>query len=143
MKKIIKAVMFTALILMIFSCDLVEEDPEALVEDRIDDFESDLNDGNYDDLTDHFHPDMVSYDSYMDSSIIANGPLGTNRSSFKFGSPDISESGSKYDAEGSFESDVVDDGSYSAVMKEDGDDWKILSIDITVGIDTYEIRTLK
>lgn len=143
MKNIIKVTVLMILILMVFSCDLFKEEPSVLIASRISDFESALNSGNYDSLKTHFHPDMPSYDSYLDLTIFTSGPLKTDNSPFDFGIPVSEESSTGYSAGGTFSNAYYNDGTYVADMRETGDDWKIYSLVITVGSTPYTIRTLK
>ena len=74
---------------------------------------------------------MVSYESYADGSVIAAGPLGTGNEPFTFGTPTVTDSGSNKTATGTVTSGGGLDDTYTAVMKEDGDDnWKIYSFTI-------------
>ncbi|MBF9017312.1 MULTISPECIES: hypothetical protein [unclassified Oceanispirochaeta] len=148
MKNIIKATVLIVLVLMVFSCDLFTDDPETLIKSRISSFETTLNSGVYTNTTlnSHFHKDMESYDAYLSSEIFTIGPLNPLNGDFHFGSPSVSSSGSNYTATGTYAADGtgVDDGTYIATMKEEGDSWKILVMTIDVGSSVdYTIRNLK
>lgn len=143
MKNIIKATVLIVLVLMVFSCDLFLEEPSVLIASRISSFESSLNAGSYSSLSNHFHPDMTSYDSYLDQTIFTSGPLQEANATFDFGVPASDESSTGYTAVGTFGNKYYTDGNYAAEMRKDGDDWKIYSMVITVGSTPYTIRTLK
>lgn len=144
MKNIMKATVLLILILMVFSCSLFEDQPEVIIASRIDSFESDLNNGNYSNLQNHLHPDMISYDSYSDPAVIMTGPLAEANKNFTFGLAVSKKSGNDYIAGGNFSSDGGADTEYVAVMRETGDDWKILTMTIDPdSSDPYIIKTLK
>lgn len=139
MKNIMKASVLMILILMVFSCDLFKDEPEVLIADRINSFEADLNSGNYSNLQNHLHTDMISYESYSDPTVIMTGPLAEANKNFSFSTPVSVKSGDDYISSGDFTSDGGADTNYVAVMRESGDSWKILSLTI----DSYLIKTIK
>ena len=126
-------------------CNLLMDDPEVLIKDRINSFETSLNLGAYSDLQKHFHPEMISYDTYLDTAIFKTGPLSQSNAPFDFGPASVSDiSGSdNKTAEGTFGNVYTTGGYYTAEMKQHGDEWKILEIVITFGNDSYTIRKLK
>ena len=144
-KKIVLLLPLVVLSILFIGCGQLLPDETVSISDRIDKFEDDLNDGNYNNLNDNFHPEMISYYNYLDSSVISSGPLQSDNAPFTFGSPttrDTNTSGEK-SATGLFTNGLGATGSYSAIMKEDGDDiWKILEITITIGTQTYPLRTI-
>lgn len=130
LKNILKVAGLVLLVALFFSCEEDSND-EVSVKERIEKFQDSLNDGDYDGLDKHFHPDMVSYDSYADGSVIAAGPLGSGNEPFNLGTPTVTDSGSNKTATGTVTSGGGLDDSYTAVMREDGDDnWKIYSFTI-------------
>ena len=139
-KNILKFAGLILIVTMFFSC---EEDSgeEMSISERIDAFETSLNNGDYTNIADHFHPDMTSYDTYQDGSLLNTGLLASTRSPFTFGAPTTADNGDgTYSAEGSF-SNSEGAGTYDAEMKEDGDNnWKILEMNITVGASTLPIQ---
>ncbi|MDC7235580.1 MAG: hypothetical protein PQJ58_20315 [Spirochaetales bacterium] len=148
MKNVIKALALLALVMICFSCDLFAKADEELIKTRISAFQSTLNAGGYTNTTlnAHFHEDMVSYNAYLDSEIFTIGPLNPLNGPFTFGTPSLSASGDDYDISGTYaaEGAGVDDGNYTAIMRQEGSDWKILEMTIDVGSSVdYTIRTLK
>ena len=141
MKKKIKYLMIILSLIVFYSCDLL--DPTAKVEARIDAFESDLNSEDYSRLQDNFHPSMISYDSYNSEAIIASGFLSVDNAPFSFGVPSVSGSGSTYTAYGTFSNSVPASGTYTAVMKEYSGEWLIYELNVTIGVNTATIKTLK
>ncbi len=131
-KNILKIAGLLLLITLFFSC---EEDSaeEYSIKERINAFEDDLNDGDYDDLADNFHPDMPSYDTYQDGSVLNAGHIAEAYYPFNFSEPSPTSGSGTVTVTGTF-SNSADSGSYEANMKEDGDDnWKILKLVITIG----------
>ncbi len=145
-KKIVFLIVTVFFVIILSGCDFLQEEDETVsISKRIELFQSDLNNSNYSGLDDNFHPDMISFDNYQDSTVISSGPLQISNAPFTFGSPSVSDtntSGEKR-AEGSFENDLGATGTYDAIMKEDGDEnWKILEITITIGSSDYTLRTI-
>jgi len=146
--RIFKYTVLFSLLSFLWGCNLLTEDPEVLIKDRINSFESSLNLGAYSDLQKHFHPDMVSYDSYLDTEIFESGsPLNSANSPFYFGSPSISDVSGSDDklATGAFGHQYIpeNDETYSAVMRQDGDKWKILEMVISVSSTDFTIKKLQ
>jgi len=143
-----KVTVLLSLVFVIGGCNLQTDDPTILINDRINNFQSSLNAGAYSDLQKHFHPDMVSYESYLNTDIFETGsPLNKDNSPFYFGPATVSDidgSDNKL-AAGTFGNKYIPDNdeAYSAVMKLDGDSWKILQMTITVANKSYLIKTLK
>jgi len=143
-----KVTVLLSLVFVIGGCNLQTDDPTILINDRINNFESSLNAGAYSDLKKHFHPDMVSYESYLNTDIFETGsPLNKDNSPFYFGPATVSDidgSDNKL-AVGAYGNKNIPDNdeAYSAVMKLDGDSWKILQMTITVANKSYLIKTLK
>lgn len=136
MKKILNASLIVLIILMVFSCDLFSEDGLSITE-RIQSFQDDLNNDNYSNLINHYHPDMVGYDQWKDTSNYDSTPISQDEDGFNF--YNIIVSGSS--ASGSFSCDSSGaSGTFSAVMKESDGNWLIYSLTITVGATDFEIN---
>ena len=134
MKNILKIAGLVLIVSLFFSC---EEDKaeEMTVAERINAFEADLDNGDYANIADNFHPEMTSYETYQDGDVLNTGHIRSSYAPFDFSDPSTSGSGT-VTATGSFANNVVSDGTYTASMKEDGDNnWKILSIVISAGTD--------
>ncbi len=123
------------------SCELFEDEvtlSKKVAKERMTAFQNDLNTGDYGTLRDNFHPSMPSYNSYRDKTIFTTGPLKSGNKPFTFGCPKVE--GTK--VTGSFKNGHSAHGSYSAEMKKDGDGWKIYSLKITIGDNSYTIKSL-
>jgi hypothetical protein len=141
MKNIFKATVIIMLIFIVLACNVV--DPKVLIPARIDDFEADLNSGDYSLLKNHFHPDMVSYETYLADEVIISGPLKPGNAPFTLGIPVITDSSTGYTASGNFDYSLISSGSYVAEMREDGDSWKIYAINFYTDAGDFELRSLK
>ncbi|QEN07257.1 hypothetical protein EXM22_04370 [Oceanispirochaeta crateris] len=132
------------LVLMFFGCDLLDEAATYSITERIEAFEDTLNDGDYSNLKTHFHPAMESYDTYLKEEVFSSGPLSSGNAPFNFELLATTDgSGDDKTASGTLTHLNLDDGLFTATMREDGDDnWKIYDMTITVDDYPYLIKGL-
>ena len=124
MKKgvIIAAVVLVSL--MLAGCPGLPE--PVSIEERINLFEKDLNDGK--DLQGHFHPELLDYENIADEEVFKSGPLSTTNAPFNISEPVITG-----DVASCTFYNTASDGMMEFTMKLDGYDYKILKLMVTVG----------
>jgi hypothetical protein len=80
--------------------------------------------------------------TFKDSTVLNAGLFSDANAPFDFGTAVVKDgSGDDKNAVGSFShNNTSDDGTYAAVMRQDGDDWKILEMIIPIGTNALPIK---